>query len=84
MIVELIEFLLKRQRGLRTAGSIALAIIVVWSVTGVDTHHAHTWLEKYIPGFWAIFASISALVLIFVASWLGRSGIMTREEYYDI
>jgi 4-hydroxybenzoate polyprenyltransferase len=83
MIVELIEFLQKRQRGVRTAGYLALALIVVWSVTGVDHQHGHTWLEKYLPGFWSLFTILAVLVLVFVAGWLGRAGIVTREDYYD-
>ncbi|MEE4136802.1 MAG: hypothetical protein V2I32_12045 [Desulforhopalus sp.] len=83
MIGNLIEFLEKRQQGMKSAGIIILAVIVVWSITGVDTHHAHTWLEAHLPAFWSIFALFSAVVLIFVARWLGKSGIQTREDYYD-
>jgi len=83
MIGNLIEFLAKQRQGTKSAGIIILAVIVVWSITGVDTHHAHTWLEAHLPGFWSIFALISTVVLIFVARWFGKSGIQTREDYYD-
>ena len=59
-----------------------MAVIVIWSMT-VDTSHAHTWVEKYIPGFWAIFGLGSCTVLIFFARWFGSAGIEREEDYYD-
>lgn len=83
MIVSFIDYLKERPRTIRTIAYIVMAVILVWSYTGVDTHHAHTWMEAHIPGFWAIFGIISALLLVFFALWFGKSGIMTREDYYD-
>ncbi len=82
MIVQLIDFLRARLQGLSYFFFGAIAAIVVWSLT-VDLHHAHTWAEKVIPAFWGIFAFLSAVVIIFFSRWLGRSGIKTREDYYD-
>ena len=83
MIVNFIDFLKERLRTVKACSYIAIGLILVWSVTGVDTHHAHTWMEVYIPWFWSIFGVLSCLVLVYFARWFGRSGIMTREDYYD-
>lgn len=83
MIVNCIDFLKQWPRSMRLLGVILAGAIVIWSMAAVDTSHAHTWLEKYIPGFWAIFAFLATCILIFVAGWFGRSGIQTREDYYD-
>ncbi len=83
MIVDLIDLLQKNQQTVRVYSIIAIAIMLVWSFLGVDTHHAHTWMEVYIPGFWSIFTLLACVVLIFFSRWLGKSGLETREDYYD-
>jgi hypothetical protein len=83
MIVNFIDFLKERLQAVKMCCYIAIAVMLVWSVVGVDTHHAHTWMEAYIPGFWSFFGIVSCLVLIYFARWFGKSGIMTREDYYD-
>jgi hypothetical protein len=82
MIVNLINYLKERQRTVKLLGGIATAIMVIWTMVGVDTHHAHTWMEAHIPGFWSFFAILSCLVLIYFSRWFGKSGIMTKEDYY--
>jgi len=83
MIVQFIDFLKTRQNTVRAYCYIGIGIILVWSIAGVDLHHAHTWMEAHIPGFWSIFGVLSCFVLIYFARWFGKSGIMTREDYYD-
>lgn len=83
MIVNLIDYLKARPQAVRNCCYGGIAVIVIWSIIQVDTSHAHSWAEKHIPGFWALFGLVSTVVLIFVAGWLGRSGIQTREDYYD-
>lgn len=83
MIVDFIDYLKARPQALKSISLIAVAIMLVWTVVGVDTHHAHTWLEAHIPGFWSLFTIISCLVLIYFARWFGKSGIMTREDFYN-
>lgn len=83
MIVNLIDFLKKNQPAVQVYCIIAIAIMLIWSFLGVDTHHAHTWMEVYIPGFWSIFTCVSCVVLIFFSRWLGKSGIEAGEDYYD-
>ncbi len=83
MIVTLIEYLQKREKKIKVLSGIAIAVMLTWTMIGVDTSHAHTWLETHIPGFWAIFTILACFVLIFFARWFGNSGIMTREDYYD-
>lgn len=82
MIVDLITFLRDRLKLVVIGCYITIGLIVVWSLT-VDTSHAHTWAEKVIPGFWALFGLGSCVLIIFVAGLIGKTGIMTREDYYD-
>jgi uncharacterized membrane protein len=82
MIVQLIDYLRNRLKGLTYFFFGGIAAIVVWSLT-VDLHHAHTWGEKTIPAFWGLFALISVLAIISFARWFGKGGIKTREDYYD-
>lgn len=81
-MIRFIDYLKARQRGLRYLFYGLISAIVIWSVT-IDTSHAHTWLEKHIPGFWSIFALVSVIVLIFFARWLARAGVEQEEDYYD-
>ena len=83
MIINLIDFLRERLQTLKIFFYIFIAVMLVWTVVAVDTHHAHTWMEEHIPGFWALFTMLSCLVLIYFARWFGKSGIITREDYYD-
>ena len=83
MIINLIDYLIKRRQTIKTWAYIALAVMLVWTIVGVDKHHAHTWMEMYIPGYWALFTIIACLLLIFFSRWISKSGIMTREYYYD-
>jgi len=83
MIVQLIDFLKERLQTVRIFFYILVAVMVVWSIVGVDTHHAHTWMEAHIPGFWSLFGILACVFLIFFTRWFGRSGITTREDYYD-
>lgn len=82
MIVNLIDYLRDRLQTVKYCCYGGIALIVIWSLT-VDTSHAHTWAEKMIPGFWSLFGLGSCAVAIMVARWFGKSGIMTREDYYD-
>jgi hypothetical protein len=82
MIVNLIDYLRGRIQLLIWLSCIGIAGVVIWSLT-VDTHHAHTWVEKAIPAFWGLFGLCSCVIIIFFARWFGRSGIKVREDYYD-
>ncbi len=82
MIVDLIDYLKDRLQMLRICCYGGIGAILIWSLT-VDTHHAHTWAEKAIPGFWGLFGLGSCAAVILLARWFGKSGIMTREDYYD-
>jgi len=83
MIIQIIDYLKERPKTVRVSCYVAVAVMLVWSITAVDTHHAHTWAEMHIPGFWSFFGLGACAVLIFFARWFGKSGIMTREDYYD-
>ncbi len=82
MIVDLIDYLRDRLQYVAYSCYVAMAFIVIWSMT-VDTSHAHTWAEKMIPGFWSLFGLGSCAIVIMVARWYGKSGIQAREDYYD-
>ena len=81
-MIHFIDFLKERSQGCIIFSLIIVAIMLLWTVVGVDTHHAHTWAEKQIPLFWSLFTVVSAVVLIFVAGFVGKN-IETRENYYD-
>ena len=83
MIIQIIDYLKEHATAVKNSCYIGVAIMLIWSVLGVDNHHAHTWAEKHIPGFWSLFGIGASVVLIFFARWFGKSGIMTREDYYD-
>jgi hypothetical protein len=83
MIADFIDYLKARPQAVKSISIIVIGVMLVWTIVGVDTHHAHTWLEAHIPGFWSLFTLLSCLVLIYFARWFGKSGIMTREDYYN-
>lgn len=83
MIINFIDYLKERQQTIKRHCYTAIALMLIWTVVGADTHHAHTWMEAHIPGFWSIFTILCCLVLVYFAGWFGRSGVMTREDYYD-
>ena len=81
-MIQLIDFIVKRHKQ-ATAVLVGVMIgIFLWSLS-VDTSHAHTWAEQYIPGFWSLFGIVSCIVLIFVARWFSSAGISKKEDYYD-
>ncbi len=82
MIVNFIDYLRDRLQSVIYCCYGGIVLILIWSLT-VDKSHAHTWAEKMIPGFWGLFGLGACAILILGAWWFGRSGIMTREDYYD-
>jgi len=83
MIVNIIDFLKERQLMVRRFFYIFIAAMIIWTIVGVDMHHAHTWMEAHIPGFWSLFGLVSCVVLIYFSRWFGKGGIKTEEDYYD-
>ncbi len=81
-MIRLIDYLKQHQPTARYFFYGTIAVVLTLSLM-VDTSHAHTWMEKYIPGFWSIFAMVSCIVLIFFARWLASAGIEREEGYYD-
>ncbi|MBL4903642.1 hypothetical protein JYT30_00070 [Desulfotalea psychrophila] len=82
MIVNMIDYLRDRLQKVIYCCYGVMIFIVAWSIT-VDKSYAHSWAEKMIPGFWSLFALCSCGIVIMVARWFGKSGIQTREDYYD-
>ncbi len=82
MIVNFIDYLRQHIQAFKLFCFGGVAAIILWSVIAVHTHDAELWFEK-IPGFWSVFGLVSIIVLIYFGTWLGKSGIMTREDYYD-
>jgi hypothetical protein len=81
-MISLIDYLLERRTLLRYLFYLLVFAILVWSMT-VDTSHAHTWLERTVPGFWSLFGLGACIVLIFAARWFAGAGIGREEDYYD-
>jgi len=81
-MIQIIDFILERRKKASSVLVVFIIGIFFWSLS-VDTSHAHTWAEKYIPGFWSLFGIVSCLVLIFVARWFSFAGISRGEDYYD-
>ena len=82
-LVKLIDFFRDRLKTVIRVSYVGLALLVVADVLLVDKSHAHTWAEKYIPGFWSIFGFVACVLIIILSKWYGHLGIMTREDYYD-
>ncbi len=83
MIVELIDYLRDRMPSVIKGCYLVLGILVAIDLLFVDKHHAHTWFEKHIPGFWSLFGFVACVLIIIISKWFGHQGIMTREDYYD-
>lgn len=66
-----------------TGCCIGLLIGIGIFAIGVDTSHAHSWVEKHIPFFWSLFGFIAAAAVIGFTRWFGQSGIQTNVDYYD-
>ena len=81
-MIRVLDYLIENGRVVRfLLYGIAFGILI-WSLT-VDTSHAHTWAEKFIPGFWSLFGFISCVLLIFISGWLAKAGLSREEDYYD-
>lgn len=83
LLVKLIDYLRDRLPAVIRLCYGVLALLVVIDLIWVDKSHAHTWMEKYIPGWWSIFGFIACTLIIILSKWYGHLGIMTREDYYD-
>ena len=82
MIVDLIQYLRDRLKGVIWFCWALLALLVVFDALLLDKEKAHTAAEL-LPGFWALFGLVSCVVIIFVSKWFGKLGITRREDYYD-
>ncbi len=83
MIVDLIDYLRDRLKTIIKLSYAFLTALVLIDIFVVDKHHAHTWAEQHIPGFWSIFGFVACTAIIIISKWFGHQGIMTREDYYD-
>jgi hypothetical protein len=90
MIVKLIDFLRDRLKLVIWFCYAGLALLVAWDIFLLDKHHAHTWVEQHIPGWWSLFGLAACVVIILVSKWLGhchwfggKFTIMAPEDYYD-
>ncbi len=82
MIVQLIDYLRDRLKGVVRLSYVGLGLLVAWDLIFVDKHHAHTAPEHW-PFFWSVFGFVACALIIIVSKWFGHLGIMTREDYYD-
>ena len=81
-MIQLIDFFKRKPQALKLCLITIGVAVFIWSLT-VDTSHGHTWMERYIPGFWALFGILSCIVVIFVARWFSQAGVTREEDYYD-
>lgn len=86
MIVQFIDFFRNRMKmTIQLSYGVLVLLVIIDIILGLTggKHHAHTWVEHYIPGWWSMFGFVSCTLIIFVSKWYGHLGIMTREDYYD-
>ncbi|HIP82386.1 MAG TPA: hypothetical protein EYH19_02235 [Desulfocapsa sulfexigens] len=86
MIVQFIDFFRNRMKmTIRLSCGLLVLLVIIDIILGLigGKHHAHTWVEHYIPGWWSIFGFVSCTLIIFLSKWYGHLGIMTSEDYYD-
>ena len=84
-LLQLIEFLRTRLKTVVRVCLVGLAVLVLLDALPglVGKEEAHTWLERHLPGFWALFGFVGCVLLIVVSKAFGHLGIMRREDYYD-
>ena len=68
----------------KTVKKIAYGILVLLVMVDfiIPRHEVHFFGDK-IPGFWSLFGFSACVVIIIVSKWLGKSGLMKDEDYYD-
>ena len=81
-MIQIVDFFKQRPQALKWCLTGTALAVFVWSLT-VDTSHGHTWMERYIPGFWSLFGIASCFVIIFFARWYAQAGVTREEDYYD-
>ena len=89
MIVKFIDYLRDRLKTVIRLCYAGLALLVLYDIFLVDKHHAHTWVEKHIWGWWSLFGFVACVLIIILSKWyghfkwIGGFRIMAREDYYD-
>jgi len=81
-LVELLERRVKLHGNGLPLSLIAMGLFLIFEALFVDHEEGHTALER-IPGFWALFGFLSAVVIVFFSKWLGHLGLLKREDYYE-
>ena len=89
MLVNFIDYLRDRLKTVIRLCYVVLGLLVVYDVSFVDKHSAHTMVEK-IPGWWAFFGFVACVLIIILSKWYGhvkwfggKFRIMSPEDYYD-
>lgn len=83
MITDIITFFRSKKFLSKPVVQLTGFLLIIWTVIFGDSSHAHTWAEKYIPGFWSLFTIAACTGLIYFVRWLRIIGLQTREDYYD-
>ncbi|APG28239.1 hypothetical protein A7E78_10505 [Syntrophotalea acetylenivorans] len=47
----------------------------------IDKEKAHTAMES-IPGFWSLFGFFSCVLIVYISKYLGKIGLLQREDFY--
>jgi hypothetical protein len=58
------------------------AIVAVLADVLLGGDEGHLWGEG-VPGYWAAFGLVSAVVLVVASKWLGHIVLHRRENFYD-
>jgi hypothetical protein len=66
---------------LKVIFGVALAALVVADLLIHRGHAVFPWDD--IPGFSAVYGLLSCAIIIMVSKYLGESGLMKPEDYYD-
>ncbi|MBM9538018.1 hypothetical protein [Desulfobulbus alkaliphilus] len=75
----------KLRNHLKTVVVICLALLAVISGLSllIDSSHAHSWADRYIPFFWSFFGFAAAAAIIGITHVLRRAGIQAPTTFYD-
>lgn len=81
-LASLLRYLKGKTRTLIRLSYLVLGLLFVYDALFLDKTHAHIRIV-HIPGFWSIFGFVACVLIILVSKSYGKTGITTREDYYD-
>ncbi|ODS42105.1 MAG: hypothetical protein MSIBF_01845 [Candidatus Altiarchaeales archaeon IMC4] len=71
-------------RKMKNLAYAALAISIVLGIIIQIVYHPHGHFSfENVPAFYAIFGFIACAMLLIGSKWIGKRGLMVREDYYS-